>query len=339
MSELRHDSEPHELREFAPPMPVGWRVAPARIVLHAHFADLDLELPVRRIGVFELVIEMPRDAAAQLERTTSLRLSLGYRSIGPLWVEAEPEPESTANATTALGRDATARLAADAPPTTLMRCRPRFRDRAEAVELHDLLTMLVARGVLVAEKTVIARSLTIAEPAEVRRRLRALAAYGATGMLLPADGMPWPVQLLHCGDGAQPLRLRLAGPAPEPLFQVALVGYNTVVRFAAESGELDQGMLSLAMPERLALVRRRWRRRARAPAGLALAFRHPAWPRSEVVRRLRDVSTNGLGAWIFPEADLLEPGTSLRNVGVLYNGEVVCEATRSCAMCMSWRRA
>ncbi len=305
MTETRHDSEPHELREFPCPMPVGWRVAPARILLRVQFSDHREELPVRRIGVSELQVEMPAAAARRLEATTTMRLSLGYRAVGPLWVEVA--------------------VAATEGETAVVCCRPRYRDRAEAVELHDLLTMLVARGVLTAEKTVIARASTVEEPAEIRRQLRALAAYGATGTLLPADGMPWPVQLRECGDGPLPLRLRLAGPAPEPLFQVALVGYNAVFRLAAESGELERGWLSLAMPERIAVVRRRWRRRARAPAGLALAFRHPLWPRTEEVRRLRDVSTNGVGAWIFPEADLLEPGITLRKAAILYHGEVVCE--------------
>ncbi len=206
-----------------------------------------------------------------------------------------------------------------------MACRLRHFERASAIALQDVISALLARGVLAPPQTTIARSFDIQDPALLRRQVAALCAYRAHGQLLPAYGAPWPVRLAALESGPLPLRLDLDGPAPEPLFQVVVEGYQAVFRFLVERAEARGGALYAALPDRLAQVRRRWRRRARAPEGLTLCYRHPAWPREEVVRPLRDVSTVGLDMWVVPEFDLLEPGVALDDVAVLYSGELVCE--------------
>jgi hypothetical protein len=328
-SARRRDSERHELLEWPSAPDPGYRVRPARISLHLSFDDSE-PLEVVRVGVFEIVAARPAAWGALVERAAAAavaaicpqtglplgsgdaqeligigRLSLGYRTVGPLQL--------------------CARAVAGGAREPLIACRVLHLDRAQAVELHDVLTSLVARGVLRPPATTIARALEWSDGAAVVRQVRALAAYRPQGLLLRANGPPWPLRLDGVDDDPLPLRFALEGPEPEPLFQIALPGYNALFRFAPTRHEVRDGWLRVAMPERIAQERRRWRRRASAPDGLALAFRHPMWPQREQVRRLRDVSTVGLGLWIWPEADLLEPGIELDNVAVLFRGEVVCE--------------
>ncbi len=311
----RVHSEPHELDEF-PDLPApGWAVVPARIPVQARFSEHGPALEVSRIGIFVLWLHLPPRTGpgamaargeVPIDRGhAAVWLSLGYRTVGPIACDVKH-----------------LEVGAEAPRVL---CRLRHFERASAIALQDVISALLARGVLAPPQTTIARSFDIQEPAQLRRHVAALCAYRASGQLLPAYGSPWPVRLAGLDSGPLPLRLELDGPAPEPLFQVAVEGYAAVFRFLVERAEVRDGALYAALPDRLAQVRRRWRRRARAPEGLTLCYRHPAWPREEVVRPLRDVSTVGLGMWVVPEFDLLEPGVALDDVAVLYSGEVVCE--------------
>lgn len=307
----RRVSEPHELVEWAPLPSPGYAVAPARISLFLRLGEHGMPLPVERLGLFEVRCRLaagdgvePSPGAA--DGRVAVTLVLGYRSIGPIAASVEVAPRQ-----------------GDA---ALLRVRLLHDDLAAAVALQDVITSLLARGVLVPQRTRIARSSTLTAAKPIAQLLRALAGYRAQGLLLPAHGAPWPARLVgYDPDAPLPLSVELRGPPPEPLFALEFVGYNAVVRMVAAQSEQQPGLLRVGLPASLAVVRRRWRRRALAPEGLALAYRHPSWPRNERVRRLRDVSTYGLGVWIYPEADLLDPGTVLPNVAVLYRGEVVCE--------------
>lgn len=309
----RRPSEPTELVEWPQRPDPGYAVAPSRISLFARLSTSGLPIAVERLGLYEVRCRLQAAAIASLgdaipedgERC-ALTLILGYRTLGPFAAVVHHEPEAADN--------------------LLLRCRLDHEDHAAVVALQDVLISLRARGALVPSQTRIARTTVLTDPDRVRQQLRALAGYGAPGLLLPAHGVPWSVRLVDCDAKAElALGFELRGPPPEPGFHLELCGYNAVFRMVASRGAEREGLLRVALPEELVQVRRRWRRRAPAPDGLAIAYRHPRWPGHEQVRRLRDVSTHGLGVWAFPEADLLDPGTSLRNVAILYRGEVVCE--------------
>ncbi len=304
-------SEPQELVEWPGEPEPGYAVLPTRISLFARCGSHGPPHPVDRLGLFDVHCSLPRDIAARTAlpaegARVELTLVLGYRTLGPF----------------------AARVHRQATPDGGCRIHARLehRDRSAAVELQDVLTSLRARDVLVPAPTRLARTATIREPAHLVRALRALCGYQARGLLLPAHGVPFAATLrAFDADAAMPLVMEVHGPPPEPPFQLEFFGYNAVHRFAASRCSWRDGQLRVPMPEQLLQLRRRWRRRAEAPEGLALAYRHPNWPNREQVRALRDVSTQGLGLWVFPEADLLDPGTALQDVAVLYRGELVCE--------------
>ncbi len=294
--------------ERPPWRPPGYRVLATRASFQVGVAGIPTPLVVTRVALHAIRARLLNEAPASLPTgSTTATLSMGYRDLGPL-------PCTLSWAT----------------PGEELELRFGTLAQADAASLYELVTTQLARGALGLEPTRVASRWHL-EGKSAIRRLRALAGSDARGYLLPAHGMPWPVRLRAVeADG---LQLAVQGPLPEPLFHVELDGPYARYRFAAADGERvrqprgsQRGLIvQVPLPDLLLAERRRWRRRARAPDGLVMSYRHPMWPAQERVRRLRDVSTTGLAVWLWPEEDLLSPGLELSDVSVHFHGEIVCE--------------
>lgn len=108
-----------------------------------------------------------------------------------------------------------------------------------------------------------------------------------------------------------PLVWGAAPPCPAPPFDVQVVWMNWEYRFRVKRAVVDGGRVRTSVPDEIVRVRERFHRRASAPTGASLEFRHPLWPELTVRRPLEDVSLRGASFATQVVEDGIFPGLEL----------------------------
>ncbi len=116
------------------------------------------------------------------------------------------------------------------------------------------------------------------------------------------------------------LEWRFSGPDVSGAVRIEVPGYNSL--FVVEVGveKCERGVLRTSRPTSILRLRHRAARRVDAADGLAIEFRHPIWPRLNVRRAVREISSGGISFATNTEEDLLYPGVLAWNA-TLYAGE------------------
>lgn len=287
------------------PMPSGYALSQDDVHLVARLDGGIEDAPVSRISPELLTLVVGSEVRPALGAGVEVLLVAGYRQQGPFPAVVE------------------SRVAGERGVELRLRFVDVRRDAGQ--RFMELLRWLRSHRHAISSQPITASSEVITDPEAIFRHMRALMCHQATGLATGAGNVPWPVGAAGLQmDETLPLRWRLRAPPMVPPFELAIGGYNSVFSWNVRHAETIKGALATAMPETLLRTRHRWRRRVAAPQGLSVAFQHPLWPELELCRTLRDVATQGLGFWTFPDDDLLYPGLYLPHVDLIYQGELVC---------------
>ncbi len=170
-------------------------------------------------------------------------------------------------------------------------------------------------------------------PEGVRSALRGLVALEAPARLVEGADRPAPLRLAGAAAGlAGPVLLwRPEGPAfplsGEGPVTLVVEGYNSLHTMTVEPVDRGpDGVLHTTLPDRIVRTRYRWYRRAAAPEGLRVRFRHPDWDELALDHAVIDVSHFGCGIAGDAVRDVLSPGMFLGEVRLAWKGHELLRA-------------